>query len=132
MRRKHKNIHQNKILSNAAAVVLSIFIVIVCCIIFSAAELFFIGNMKFSMFFSAAALITGCYTGNFICGKYRRRMGLLYGTVSGIIIYIIITAAGILILENIPDIKKLLLLAVSGAAGGVAGVNSKRPVNLRD
>ena len=131
MRRQHKSIHSNKAFSLLSAVMLSMSVIIVCCAFFSVVT-FFTESMKFSVFFAAASMITGCYAGNFICGKYRRRMGLVYGTAAGIIIYLLMSAAGMFFIGNIPDIKKLLLLAFSGAAGGVSGVNSKRPKNLMD
>ena len=132
MRRKHINIHANKISSILLSVLISSVIVTVCCVFFSFITSAFIKNMKFSVFFSFVSLITGCCAGTYICGKYRRKSGLLCGTATGITLYLIICVTDIICFERIPDIKKLLLLALAGAIGGVAGVNSKRPKNLRD
>ena len=46
--------------------------------------------------------------------------------------YAVIAAAGVILLGEPAGIKKLLLLTVSGAAGGVSGVNSARPKKLMD
>lgn len=82
--------------------------------------------------FAGFSLAAGACTGAYIYGKYRRRKGLLGGTLCGALMYAVIAAAGIMILGEPAGIKKLLLLAFCGGAGGVAGVNSKRPKNLID
>lgn len=132
MRRKYKNIYSDKFFNIIISAVISVSVIILCCLLFSFITFNFIENMKFSVFFSAASITAGSYAGSYICGKYRRRMGLVYGIINGIIIYSLISAANLIFLGNIPDIKKLLLLTFFSAAGGIAGVNSKRPSCLRD
>ena len=46
--------------------------------------------------------------------------------------YAVLSLASIITDGSLPVIKKLLLLAISCAAGGVVGVNSKRPKKLRN
>ena len=75
------------------------------------------------------SLIAGGVVSGQICGKYRRKRGLIDGIICGSILYFMIFAAGIAAGE-FTDIRKLLLLLIAGAVGGVSGVNSKRPKNL--
>ena len=81
---------------------------------------------------AGAALAAGAYGGAFVNGKYRRRRGLLRGALCGAVMYGILAICGMVYSGEAAGIKKLLLLAVFGAAGGVAGVNSKRPKGLMD
>ncbi|SHM69330.1 TIGR04086 family membrane protein [Ruminococcus flavefaciens] len=100
---------------------------------FSASAMYFLmKDTGLTKAFAGASLAAGAYTAAYICGKYRRRKGLICGTLCGVFLYVIISAAGIMILGQHTGIKKLLLLTVFGAAGGVAGVNSKRPEKLWD
>ena len=82
--------------------------------------------------FAGASLSAGAYIAAFICGKYRRRKGLICGILCGAFLYIIIYALAIIFTGESAGIKKLLLLTAFGAAGGVAGVNSKRPKKYWD
>ena len=79
---------------------------------------------------ATAAIVLSGFSGAFLCGKYRRKHGIAEGTLCGIIIFALITVISVVITDNIPDLKKLVLLALSGAVGGVCGVNSKRPDKL--
>ena len=81
---------------------------------------------------NAANSASGSFTGGFVLGKHRRRKGLAEGLLCGAAVWLAFSAAGLLWTGRLAGIKKLLLLAVSGAAGGVSGVNSKRPRSLRD
>lgn len=93
---------------------------------------FILGDIRLVKWFTAAALIMGGYSGGYICGRYRRHRGITEGAVCGICIYALLLAAGLVLTGSAPGIKKLLLLTVSGAAGGAFGVNSKRPSKLMD
>ena len=100
---------------------------------FSASVMYFVMNdMRMTRSFAGASLAAGAYIAAFICGKYRRRKGLICGTLCGLFLYAVISAVGAIVLGEFAGIKKLLLLTVFGAAGGVAGVNSKRPRKLWD
>lgn len=132
MRRHRQSIWTNSLLSTAAGVACGF----LCMFLMTAAAAiiiyFVIGNMRPVRFFTGAALGTGAYIGAYILGKYRRRKGLISGAVCGIIMYAVLLTAAAAILGEFTGIKKLLLLTASAAAGGVMGVNSKRPKNLRD
>lgn len=93
---------------------------------------FFMKDMTMIRAFAGVSLAAGAYIAAYICGKYRRRKGLVCGIVCGALLYAVINLLAIIILGEWAGIKKLLLLTVFGAAGGVAGVNSKRPKKLRD
>ena len=101
--------------------------------VLTAAIVYFVmKDMTMIRAFAGVSLAAGAYIAAYICGKYRRRKGLVCGTVCGALLYAVINVLAVLILGEWAGIKKLLLLTAFGAAGGVAGVNSKRPNNLRD
>ena len=123
-------IWSNGALSMAAAVLSGL-----CCTAAAAALctcliFYVLKDMGLAGALAGASLAVGAYIGAFIYGKFRRHKGLISGTVCGAIMYLVIASIGYVFLGEFSDIKKLLLLAFFGAAGGVAGVNSKRPVSF--
>lgn len=132
MRRHRQSIWSNTFLSFAAAVLCGIGCILAASLVLSALSFFVMGSMQFLKLFSFVALVLGAYTSGSVCGKYRRRRGLIDGCICGALLYTVIAAAGLAASGGLTDIKKLLLLTAVGAAGGVAGVNSKRPKNLTD
>jgi putative membrane protein (TIGR04086 family) len=99
----------------------------------SAALIYYVmGEMGLSKAFAGFSLGAGACIGAYVYGKYRRRWGLFGGSLCGALMYAVIAAAGVILLGEPAGIKKLLLLTICGAAGGVAGVNSKRPKGLMD
>ena len=100
--------------------------------VFSAFVFLLMDTVMFMDFFSAAPLSTGAFTGAFIAGRHHRRHGLPGGILCGAVMYAVLSLSGIALTGGIPEIKKLLLLALFGAAGGVTGVNSRRPSYLTD
>ena len=132
MGRHRKSLWTNSVLSMAAAVLTGL-----CCTAAAAAVLaallyYVMKDMSMTGAFAGAALAFGAYAGAYLYGKYRRRKGLFGGSLCGALIYLVAAAAGIVLTGELTGIKKLLLLTAFGAAGGVAGVNSKRPKNFRD
>lgn len=93
-------------------------------------SLMFLDDMRSSAVLSSAACAVGSFAGAYFGGKYRRRKGIIEGTLCGLLMYAFFSAAGLILTGSPSGIKKLLLLTVSGAVGGVCGVNSKRPKNL--
>ncbi|MBO4524119.1 TIGR04086 family membrane protein [Ruminococcus sp.] len=130
MRKQKHSIWTNAPLSAAVAVIFGLIITGMAWMLLSAVLFYIMRDMKLIKAFAAAALTTGAYTGSFLFGKYRRRKGLFGGLLCGALMFGAVNIAGIVILGVPTDIKKLLLFTVSGAAGGVAGVNSKRPKRL--
>lgn len=132
MRRHRRSIWASGPLSLSAAVICGLICTAAAAAFFAALIYWVLRDMRFASALSGAALAAGAYTAAFIYGKYRRRKGLFGGSLCGALIYIVLLICGIVFLGEITGIKKLLLLTVFGAAGGAAGVNSKRPKNLRD
>ena len=92
----------------------------------------FLDDMRYSAILSSAACLIGSFSGAYLGGKYRRRRGIIEGALCGLLMYAVFSAAGLVLTGSPAGIKKLLLLTVSGAAGGVCGVNSKRPKRLME
>lgn len=127
--------HRRSIWTNAASgISLSALFGIICSLVttmlFSLMILKLIGNMQLAEWFNAASCVSGSYAGAYFNGKHRRKRGLAEGIICGLLIYAVLSAAALLLAGNMTSIKKLLLLTASGGAGGVYGVNSKRPKNL--
>ena len=78
---------------------------------------------------SLAAAALGAFVGGLVAARLSRERGLLYGAGSGLLLFLLVMAAGFALF---PDTRgallwlKLLLLVGGGALGGVLGVNLKR------
>ena len=132
MRRHRKSLWTNSWFSAAAAVLTGLVCIVGASAVLAALLFYVMKDMAMAGAFVGAALALGAYAGAFVYGMYRRRRGLFGGSLCGAVMYLVISAAAIAATGEVTGIKKLLLLIVFGAAGGVAGVNSKRPKNLRD
>ncbi len=99
---------------------------------FAALIFYVLKDMGLSAVFAAISLAVGAYAGSYICGKYRRHRGLFEGILCSLALSVFLLIMGTAIGSDFPDIKKFLLLTIFGAAGGVSGVNSKRPLKLMD
>ena len=104
----------------------------VCGGVFAALIRFVLGDMHFAGFLGGAAVFAGGYAGAYLSGKLRRRRGILSGVTCAALMYVMASAAELLIFRHILSAKNLLLLLIAGIAGGIFGVNSKRPGWLRD
>lgn len=132
MRRHRQSLWANSRLSLAVSSMLGILFLLITAVLISGFAFLFISDFRLLRFISLVPVFTGAFSGAFICGKYRRRKGLISGIVCGIIIYALICAAGAFFTGRPTRIGKLFLLVTAGAAGGITGVNSKRPKSLRD
>lgn len=132
MRRHRKSMWTNKAAGICVSAAAGLGIMVIITAFFSVITYFLIGSMDFADIFSLLSAAAGGFYGAYICGKYRRRKGLAEGALCGFVIYMVLCLAGILVGTGAAGIKKLLLLTLSGAAGGVNGVNSKRPPKLMD
>lgn len=132
MRRHRKSLWSSRSRSIALSAFIGLVITLILILIFSAVIFFFLKDMTISGAMTLFALVCGSFTGSYICGRYRRHNGLAEGILCGAVIYAVLFAFGLAFVPHAAGIKKLLLLTISGAAGGVCGVNSKRPKNLRD
>jgi putative membrane protein (TIGR04086 family) len=100
-----------------------------CCMICSAASYFIFNGMMFTGIFSYICLMVSGYCGGWLCGKYRRKFGLIEGAVCGGIMYGIILVISLQMGEFTSPVK-LIVLGISGAFGGISGVNTIRPKGL--
>lgn len=132
MRRYHQSLWTNTLLSIAVSALFGAICTLISTAVFSAFTFIFIGNLKFINIFGIVSLAIGSYMGGLICGKYRRRKGLFEGILCGLFMYLIAIIFGGIIFGATMSIKKLLLLTIFGAIGGVVGVNAKRPEKLRN
>ncbi len=129
MRRHRPSLWSNTFFSFAASSAAGAAVTIICCIIFSLITFFVLKTMMFLPYFSVISLFCGGISAGAICGKFRRRRGLIDGIICGCILSTAVISASITV-GGFPSVKKLLLLLAAGAVGGVMGVNSKRPKNL--
>lgn len=132
MRRHRQSLWTNSKLSLAVSSLLGIFFLLITAVLISGFAFLFISDFRLLRLISLIPVFTGAFSGAFICGKYRRRKGLISGVVCGIVIYVLICTAGAIFTGRLTRISKLLLLVTAGAIGGITGVNSKRPKRLRD
>ncbi|MBR2282968.1 MAG: hypothetical protein IJ874_00905 [Ruminococcus sp.] len=113
-------------LSTAASALIGISGTLAVSAIFSAVSFFIMKSTVLSGFFGVLSLMSGSFSGACVCGRYRRHGGLYTGIRCAAAMYILLAAAALSVSGTLPEMKKLLLLAVSGCAGGVSGVNSKK------
>ena len=95
-------------------------------LLFSAVSRFMLDSMVFLRIMSLMSLVTGGLIGGYSCGKLRRRRGLAEGAAVGGLMYMMLLTVSLCISGHIPALMKLMILVLSGGAGGVSGVNSKR------
>ena len=132
MRRHRKSLWASPVFSMMLSVILGM-VSMAAGIVLSTTLIFFVlKDIRLTRALTGGAIALGAYISGFVYGKYRRRKGLFCGTFCGVVIYAVISSIGIIVIGHPVGIKKLLLLSVFGAEGGVAGVNSKRPKKLWD
>ncbi|MCM1505544.1 MAG: TIGR04086 family membrane protein [Ruminococcus flavefaciens] len=132
MRRHRKSVWTNSLVSITISVLAGIAFIFLTALLLSAVMYYILKDMKVSVVFSIISMCIGTYFSTYFCGKFRRKHGLAEGIMCGAIIYTVIAVCGVVFLGEFTGIKKLLLLTVSGAVGGVTGVNSKRPKNFTE
>lgn len=132
MRRHRHSIWTKGCLSIAISVVVGICIVFLCTAVFSVFTFFLMDSMEFKAFFSTAAFIVGAFFCGYMCGRFRRKRGLVEGIQCGILMYTIVSIIGVIAGKGILSLEKLLILIAFCALGGVIGVNSKRPKKLME
>lgn len=132
MGRITERLWQNEIFSMAVSVCFGFACTFASILVSAVLIMYVMKDMTIAGGLVGAALAGGAYAGAFVNGKYRRRKGMLRGALCGAVMYGILAVCGMIYSGEAAGIKKLLLLAVFGAAGGVAGVNSKRPKGLMD
>lgn len=133
MRRSHyHSVWTNRNMRILLPVFGGLIVMISCTVAFSGFTFFLMDSMELNNFFSLTALSVGAFSSGHICGRFRRKRGLSKGILCGAMMWLILSLFGITFGLGALSIKKLLLLAVFGAAGGAVGVNTKRPKKLMD
>ncbi|MBD5158970.1 MAG: TIGR04086 family membrane protein [Ruminococcus sp.] len=132
MRRHRKSVWTNSITSLTISVLAGIFLIFITALLLAVVMYCILGDMKVSAVFSIISMVIGTYSSTYFCGKFRRKHGLAEGIICGVIIYTLIAICGVIFFGEFTGVKKLLLLTISGAVGGVTGVNSKRPKNFTE
>ena len=132
MRRYRKSVWTNSIISLTISVLAGIAFIFIIALLLAIVMYCILGDMKVSKIFSLVSMVVGTYVSTYICGKFRLKHGLAEGIMCGVVIYTVIAIFGAVFLGEFTGVKKLLLLTVSGATGGVTGVNSKRPKNFTE
>lgn len=85
--------------------------------------------------FSMISLSAGSLSGGYMCGLFRRKNGLYEGIFCGFIIYIMILVTGCIFFHtfgSFMSIRKFIICIIPASAGGVIGVNHKRPKGIRN
>ncbi len=106
-----------------------ILVVIVCLLAFSILMTKFDAPEAMVSVMSSLALCIGAYSGGYIASRKRRQNGLILGLMTGILIYCLILAIGLLFAKTsvtLTFFSKLVMTIVCGAIGGIIGVNSKK------
>lgn len=132
MRRHRQSLWGNSRLSLAVTTMTGIILLLLTALLLSGFALLFISDFRMIRYISLIPLILSSFGCSFIQGKFRRRKGMISGIRSGAILYILISIAGMIFTGSPAQLSKLFILMISGALGGISGVNSKRPKNLRD
>lgn len=132
MRRHRKSIWKNGCTAICISAAGGLLVMLLTTVFFSVLTYFLVRSMAFAKLFTLVSTAAGGFYGGYICGRYRRHRGLAEGIICGLLMFVILSLMGIAIVGEITGIKKLLLLTLFGAAGGVSGVNSKRPQKLMD
>lgn len=100
-----------------------------CSVVCSAISYFVFNAMMFEGIFTVVSLAVAGYFSGYLCGKYRRSYGMVEGAICGGLVYLLLLAAAACVGEFTSP-SKLIILVVSGAIGGISGVNAARPKNL--
>jgi len=78
--------------------------------------------------FCSLLLCTACFISGYVAAKEFKKRGMLIGSACGILIYILLIILSFTVGFSVGTaaIIKLLIATLSGAVGGVLGVNAKR------
>ena len=126
MRRCRKSLWSSFPLSIAVTAISGMAVIASASIILAGVTLLLLHEMIFVKYIAVLDICLGGISAGWLCGKFRRRHGLKEGAVCGIVIYILLAVLSLLITGRFTSPRKLLLLAATGAVGGVWGVNTKR------
>lgn len=130
MRRHRQSLWTSFPLSITVSALSGIMILIAASFAMAGVTFFLLREMIFVRYIAVLDLCLGGFFSGWICGKFRRRHGLKEGLSCGIALYVLISALSLLISGHFTSPGKIILLALSGAAGGICGVNTKRTSSI--
>ncbi|MBR4030303.1 MAG: TIGR04086 family membrane protein [Clostridia bacterium] len=85
--------------------------------------------------FAKSALILGAFFAGIISAKGRSTSGWLYGSLAGLLYFLILLVLGLVFKANtgfgLSKIVSLLFCIISGAIGGILGINMKSKAKKR-
>ena len=73
-------------------------------------------------------LVAGSWAAGYLCARMTHRKGLLSGAVCGVLLFLLVLAAGCVNLPESPGpalVLKLVMILTGAMAGGVMGVNKQ-------
>lgn len=130
MRKYRKSLWERTAVSIAVSSFFGSLCGMVLAMLFSVFVYLFMDNTQFITALALGTLVISGFSGAFLCGKYRRKHGLAEGLVCGTVIFAVLAVLSLIFTGSLPDTGKLIILGLSGAVGGISGVNSKRPEKL--
>lgn len=130
MRKYRKSLWERTAVSIAASSLFGSLCGMALTMLFSVFVYLFMDNTQFIKALALGTLIISGFCGAFFCGKHRRKHGLTEGFVCGSVIFAVLAVFSLVFTGSLPDSGKLIILGLSGAIGGVSGVNSRRPERL--
>jgi len=122
-RRLPEIMREHRLLAAAAGALCGAVCSIAAAALTSAVVYYAIGSIALEKLTAAVNILIGGFCGGRMYGAAFRRHGLAGGALTGLMMYLILSGAGAVLAGTLPGIRKLLLLVLSGAAGGVCGVN---------
>ena len=126
MRRHRQSLWTSFPLSIAVSVIFGVAAAMIVSLAMAGITFLLLREMIFIRYIAVTDLFIEGLSAGWLCGRYRRRHGLKEGAVCGCVTYILLAALSLFLTGGIYSPSKLILLAVSGAVGGVWGVNTKR------
>ena len=124
----NNKIDSKVILQFLKTAIIQISTVIILMIIFSLCMNFFEIEYKYSAIFGSVAVGIGAFVSAYYLSRYKKQKGYFYGSIVGIISFIIVTIVG-LILNNgsitINTLFHFIIFTLCGIIGGILGVNKK-------
>ncbi len=133
MRSNRVAFNENRLADVSKAIIFGVSIgCIICIILFTISSMLFIFSKSLPQNLISYIVIVIMAVCSFFAGYFTAKIyksnGLLYGAVSGLIIFLIIFFSGSIILQQTATTQtflKFILSTLMGATGGVVGVNKK-------
>ncbi|MBR1824369.1 MAG: TIGR04086 family membrane protein [Ruminococcus sp.] len=129
MRKNSRSVWRSGILSILLSAGIGLSAAVLCTLVFSVLIRFLLKDMGLANVFAYTSVIVGAFVGAYICGRYRRHRGIIFGVLCGVTMFLVLMTCGVMIGGDMTGVRKLVMMVVAGGIGGVYGVNSKRPKN---